>query len=63
LNLALAIYKEANVPQKTVAALAELGHFDLILQYCESVGYRPDYNVLLQHIGIVPTPELLSYIR
>ncbi|KAF2684962.1 clathrin heavy chain [Lentithecium fluviatile CBS 122367] len=50
LNLALAIYKEANVPQKTVAALAELGHFDLILQYCESVGYRPDYNVLLQHI-------------
>ncbi|KAF2013645.1 clathrin heavy chain [Aaosphaeria arxii CBS 175.79] len=50
LNLALAIYKDANVPQKTVAALAELGHFDLILQYAESVGYRPDYNVLLQHI-------------
>ena len=49
LNLALAIYKEANVPQKTVAALAELGHFDLILQYCQSVGYNPDYNVLLQH--------------
>jgi clathrin heavy chain len=32
------------------SALAELGHFDMILQYCESVGYRPDYNVLLQHI-------------
>ncbi|KAF9730313.1 clathrin heavy chain [Paraphaeosphaeria minitans] len=51
LNLALAIYKEANVPQKTVAALAELGHFDLILQYCQSVGYNPDYNVLL-HVSI-----------
>lgn len=49
LNLALSIYKEANVPQKTVAALAELGHFDLILQYCDQTGYRPDYNVLLQH--------------
>ncbi|KAF2112345.1 clathrin heavy chain [Lophiotrema nucula] len=50
LNLALGIYKDANVPQKTVAALAELGHFDMILKYSESVGYRPDYNVLLQHI-------------
>lgn len=50
LNLALSIYKEANVPQKVVAALAELGHFDMILTYCESVGYHPDYNVLLQHI-------------
>ncbi|KAF2003503.1 clathrin heavy chain [Amniculicola lignicola CBS 123094] len=50
LNLALAIYKEANVPQKVVAALAELGHFELILKYCTQVGYQPDYNVLLQHI-------------
>ncbi|CAO2649115.1 Nn.00g100640.m01.CDS01 [Neocucurbitaria sp. VM-36] len=50
LNLALAIYKEANVPQKVVASLAELGHYDLILQYCNSVGYTPDYNVLLQHV-------------
>ncbi|EMD90917.1 hypothetical protein COCC4DRAFT_194695 [Bipolaris maydis ATCC 48331] len=50
LNLALVIYKEANVPQKVVAALAELGHYDLILQYCNSVGYTPDYNVLLQHV-------------
>jgi clathrin heavy chain len=50
LNLALAIYKDANVPQKTVAALAELGHFELILKYCDQVSYRPDFNVLLQHI-------------
>ncbi|KAF2832004.1 clathrin heavy chain [Ophiobolus disseminans] len=50
LNLALAIYKEANVPQKVVASLAELGHYDLILQYCNGVGYTPDYNVLLQHV-------------
>lgn len=50
LNLALAIYKEANVPQKVVAALAELGHYDMIPQYCNSVGYTPDYNVLLQHV-------------
>ncbi|EAT88712.2 hypothetical protein SNOG_03507 [Parastagonospora nodorum SN15] len=45
LNLALAIYKD-----KVVAALAELGHYDLILQYCNGVGYTPDYNVLLQHV-------------
>jgi clathrin heavy chain len=56
LHLALSIYKEANVPQKTVAALAELGQFDLILKYCDQVGYRPDFNVLLQHIVRV-SPE------
>lgn len=50
LNLALSIYKEANVSQKTVAALAELGQFDAILKYCDESGYRPDFNVLLQHI-------------
>lgn len=50
LNLALSIYKAGNCPQKTVAALAELGHFELITKYCESVGFHPDYNVLLQHI-------------
>ncbi|KAH8731300.1 clathrin heavy chain [Phaeosphaeriaceae sp. PMI808] len=50
LNLALAIYKDANVPQKVVASLAELGHFEMILQYCNGVGYTPDYNVLLQHV-------------
>ncbi|KAF1838338.1 clathrin heavy chain [Decorospora gaudefroyi] len=50
LNLALAIYKEANVPHKVVPSLAELGHYDLIPQYCSGVGYTPDYNVLLQHI-------------
>ena len=56
LNLALVIYKEANVPQKVVAALAELGHYDMILQYCNSVGYTPDYNVLLQHV-VRSSPE------
>jgi clathrin heavy chain len=50
LNLALSIYKEAEVPQKVVAALAELGQFDLILKYSDHTGYRPDFNVLLQHI-------------
>jgi len=50
LNLALAIYKQAVVPQKVVASLAELGHYDLILQYCNSVRFTPDYNVLLQHV-------------
>jgi clathrin heavy chain len=56
LHLALAIYKAANVPQKVVAALAELGHFDVITKYCDSVNYRPDFNVLLQHIVRV-SPE------
>lgn len=56
LHLALAIFKAANVPQKVVAALAELGHFDVITKYCDSVNYRPDFNVLLQHIVRV-SPE------
>ncbi|KAF2259169.1 clathrin heavy chain [Lojkania enalia] len=50
LSLALSIYKEANVPQKAVAAFAELGQFDMILKYSDETGYRPDFNVLLQHI-------------
>lgn len=50
LNLALNIYRRANVHQKVVASLAELGHFDKILPYSDQTGYRPDFNVLLQHI-------------
>lgn len=50
LSLALGIYQKANSPQKVVAALAELGHFDKIIPYCDQTGYRPDFNVLLQHI-------------
>jgi clathrin heavy chain len=50
LNLALAIYTRAKVPQRVVACLAELGQFDKILPYSKEVGYQPDYTVLLQHI-------------
>lgn len=50
LNLALQIYKESNVPQKVIAAMAESGNFDQILPYSQSTGYTPDYNALLQHI-------------
>ncbi|KAK5160261.1 hypothetical protein LTR04_004655 [Oleoguttula sp. CCFEE 6159] len=50
LNLALEIYREAVVPQKVIAALAELGQFDQILPYAKSQGYTPDFNALLQHI-------------
>lgn len=50
LNLALQIYQQSNAPQKTVAALAELGQFDKILPFSKSVGYTPDFTVLLQHI-------------
>lgn len=50
LTLALSIYKEANAAQKVVASLAELGQYELIVQYCQSAGYTPDYNVLLQHV-------------
>jgi clathrin heavy chain len=56
LNLALAIYKDAKVHHKTVAAYAELGHFDHILKYCNETGYQPDYNVLL-HSLITLNPE------
>lgn len=50
LALALSIYLRANVPQKVVAAFAELGQFDKIVPYSSQVGYQPDYIVLLQHI-------------
>jgi clathrin heavy chain len=50
LSLALAIYTKAQVPQKVVAAFAELGQFDQILPYTKQVGYTPDFTVLLQHI-------------
>lgn len=50
LNLALSIYLRANVPQKVVAAFAELGQFDKIIPYSSQAGYQPDYVVLLQHI-------------
>lgn len=50
LNLALSIYLRANVPQKVIAAFAELGQFDKILPYAKQSGYQPDFTVLLQHI-------------
>lgn len=50
LNLAMQIYREANVPQKVVASMAESGNFDQILPYSKSTGYTPDFNALLQHI-------------
>ncbi|OBT74922.1 clathrin, heavy polypeptide [Pseudogymnoascus sp. 05NY08] len=50
LALALSIYLRANIPQKVVAAFAELGQFDKIVPYSSQVGYQPDYIVLLQHI-------------
>ncbi|PRT52721.1 Clathrin heavy chain [Wickerhamiella sorbophila] len=49
-TLALAIYLRANVPLKVVAGFAELGEFDKIMPYCEKVGYKPDYALLLQNI-------------
>lgn len=50
LALALTIYQRAQVPQKVVAALAELGQFEQILPYTKETGYTPDFTVLLQHI-------------
>jgi len=50
LSLALAVYQKANVPQKVVAALAELGQFDKILPYSKETGYVPDFTVLIQHM-------------
>lgn len=50
LNLALAIYRKANIPNKVVPSLAELGLFDQILPYSQQTGYTPDFTVLLQHI-------------
>jgi clathrin heavy chain len=50
LTLALGVYLRANVPQKVVAAFAELGQFDKIVPYATQAGYQPDYVVLLQHL-------------
>ena len=55
INLALVIYTRSHCPQKVVASLAELGQFDKIIPYSKEAGYTPDYNVLLQHIGIPAT--------
>lgn len=55
-NLALAVYLKANVPQKVVAGFAETGQFDKILPYTQQTGYQPDYIQLLQHI-IRANPE------
>lgn len=50
ISLALQIYLQAQVPQKVIAAYAELGQFDKIIPYASQMSYNPDYNVLLQHI-------------
>ena len=50
LEQALRIYRESNVPHKTVAALAETGRFDEILPYARQAGYQPDFVALLQNI-------------
>jgi clathrin heavy chain len=50
INQALRIYREANIPSKIVAALAESGHFEEIVPYAQSVGYQPDFVNLLQNI-------------
>ncbi|KAL2427165.1 putative clathrin heavy chain [Exophiala dermatitidis] len=50
LELALKIYREANVPPKVVAALAETGRLDEILPYARESNYQPDFTTLLQHV-------------
>jgi clathrin heavy chain len=50
MQLALAIYLRANIPQKVVAGYAETGQFDQILPYAKQAGYQPDFTQLLQHI-------------
>jgi clathrin heavy chain len=50
LPMALLIYRQAQVPNKVVAAMAELGQFDAILPYAIETGYQPDFTALLQHM-------------
>lgn len=49
-EMALKIYREAGVPSKTIAALAETGRTDEILPYAQQTGYQPDFTSLLQHL-------------
>ena len=50
MNLALSVYLRANIPNKVVAAFAELGQFDKIVLYSKKVGYTPDYIALLHNL-------------
>lgn len=61
LNIALTVYQRANVPNKVVAALAELGQFDKILPYTKEVGYTPDYIVLIQHLARVNPEQAVQF--
>lgn len=61
LNLALAIYQRANVPQKVIAALAELGQIDKILPYAKETGYVPDFTVHLQHMVRVNPEKAVEF--
>lgn len=49
-QLALAVYIKANIHIKVVSCLAELGQTDMILPYCEKVGYNPDFTNLIQNL-------------
>lgn len=50
MEMALKIYRDAGIPNKTVSALAETGRFDEIVPYSQQVGYQPDFTSLLQHV-------------
>lgn len=50
LKLACSIYYRSQCPAKTVGCFLQLGQFDKIIPYAKSVGFVPDYPVLVQQL-------------
>lgn len=47
-ELAIAVYKQGQAPQKVIAAYVQARQFDQIVPFCQSVNYTPDYLYILQ---------------
>ena len=47
-ELAVAVYRSGNAPQKVIAAFVQARQFDQIVPFCQSVNYTPDYLYILQ---------------
>lgn len=49
-DLALEIYRKANVTNKVAQTMAAKGDFDGLVAYCKQQGYTPDYMRMLQEL-------------
>lgn len=49
-DMALAAYQKANVPEKVINCLMQKGEFDKIVGYSSRAGHRMDYGFMLQQL-------------